>query len=132
MNREDVQGWLDRYVEAWKTYDPGQIGALFSADAEYRYHPWDAPVVGRDEIVRSWIEPEGPNSSRDAPGTYEARYEPFVVSGADAVAVGWTTYLRPNGDVERTYDNCFLLRFAQDGTCHSFTELFMLRPAVAG
>jgi hypothetical protein len=132
MTPDDVQAWLDRYIEAWKTYDPAKIGALFSADAEYRYHPWDAPIVGRDEIVRSWIEPEGPNSSRDAPGTYEARYEPFAVADREAVAIGWTTYLRADGEVERTYDNCFLLRFGDDGSCRSFTELFMLRPEVAG
>jgi ketosteroid isomerase-like protein len=132
MTRDDVQGWLDRYVEAWRTYDPAQIGALFSDDAEYRYHPWDAPLVGRDEIVRSWVEPEGPNSRRDQPGTYEAHYECFAVDGESAVAVGWTTYLGADGDVERTYDNCFLLRFASGGACRSFTELFMLRPDVAG
>jgi hypothetical protein len=131
---EQVQAWLDRYVEAWKTYDPEQIGALFSTDAEYRYHPWDAPVVGRAEIVRSWVEPEGPNSSRDTPGTYEAHYEPFVVDTDEdgAVAIGWTTYLGAGGEPERTYDNCFLLRFDGEGACRSFTELFMLRPADAG
>jgi hypothetical protein len=132
MTRDDVQRWLDRYIEAWKTYDPAQVGALFSADAEYRYHPWDAPIVGRDEIVRDWVEPEGPNASRDAPGTYEARYEPFAVDGDSAVAIGWTTYLGADGEVERTYDNCFLLRFDDAGQCRSFTELFMLRPADAG
>jgi SnoaL-like domain len=132
MTRDDVQAWLDRYVDAWRTYDPAEIGGLFSDDAEYRYHPWDAPLVGRDEIVRSWVEPEGPNSSRDEPGTYEAHYECFAVDDESAVAVGWTTYLGADGDVERTYDNCFLLRFAPNGECRSFTELFMLRPDVAG
>jgi hypothetical protein len=131
VTRDDVTAWLGRYIEAWQTYDPAQIGALFSSDAEYRYHPWDAPVVGRDEIVRSWVEPEGPNSSRDEPGTYEAHYEPFIVSGSDAVAIGWTSYLAANGEVDRTYDNCFLLRFDAAGACRSFTEMFMLRPADA-
>jgi len=31
--------WLDDYVAAWRSYDPEAIGALFSEDAEYRYHP---------------------------------------------------------------------------------------------
>ena len=44
MTRDDVPRWLDRYVEAWRSYDPDAIRALFSADAEYRYHPWDAPA----------------------------------------------------------------------------------------
>ncbi len=132
MTRDDVQAWLDRYIDAWRTYDPASIGALFSPDAEYRYHPWDAPVVGRDEIVTAWIEPEGPNSTRDEPGTYEAHYEPFVVDGLDAVAVGWTSYFGRDGGIARAYDNCFLLRFEADGTCRSFTELFMQRPPDVG
>jgi len=40
MDEAAFQRWLDRYVGAWKTYDEGAIGALFSEDAEYRYHPW--------------------------------------------------------------------------------------------
>ena len=43
MTRADVQRWLDRYVAAWKSYDAAEIADLFSAEAEYRYHPWDEP-----------------------------------------------------------------------------------------
>ena len=28
MNHDDVQAWLDRYVEAWQSYDRGLIGEL--------------------------------------------------------------------------------------------------------
>ncbi len=54
LSHDDVQGWLDRYVEAWQSYDPGAIGDLFSADADYRYHPNDEPVRGRDAIVADY------------------------------------------------------------------------------
>ncbi len=43
MDRQSFQGWLDRYVEAWKSYDEQQIRALFSEDATYRFHPQDEP-----------------------------------------------------------------------------------------
>jgi hypothetical protein len=43
-----LQRWLDAYVEAWRTYDPAAIGALFSEDATYAYHPYD----GGEEVVR--------------------------------------------------------------------------------
>ena len=62
MDRTVVQEWLDRYVAAWEAYDPDAIGALFSADATYRYHPYDEGddvLQGRDAIVRSWIAPDG-------------------------------------------------------------------------
>ena len=45
MTRDDVQRWLDRYVDAWRTYDVAAIGGLFAADASYRYHPYDAEAV---------------------------------------------------------------------------------------
>ena len=133
MDRSTVQAWLDRYVEAWKTYDRATITDLFSADATYRYHPYDAGddvVRGRDAIVRDWIEPEGDSSSRDEPGSYDAHYEPYAVDGDRAVAVGWSNYWsdETRATLERIYDNVFLLRFDADGRCADFTELFMKRP----
>jgi ketosteroid isomerase-like protein len=83
MERADVDGWLADYVEAWKTYDAERIGALFSDDAEYRYHPYDEPVRGREAIVEAWLG-EGEHadaSDRDDPGTYEAAYSVIAVDG---------------------------------------------------
>lgn len=128
MTREDVQAWLERYVEAWRTYDPERIGALFAEHAEYRYHPWDEPIRGREAIVRSWLAPEGDASSRDEPGTYDARYEPYAVDGERAVAIGSSDYVAADGTLERRYRNVFILRFDASGACASFTELFMLEP----
>ena len=133
MDRSTVQAWLDRYVEAWKTYDRAAIADLFSADATYRYHPYDEAddvVRGRDAIVRDWIEPEGDSSSRDEPGSYDAHYEPYAVDGDRAVAVGWSNYWSDDSraTLERIYDNVFLLGFDADGRCADFTELFMKRP----
>ena len=90
MDRSAVQEWLDRYVEAWRSYDPDQIASLFAENATYRYHPYDPEdevTRGRDAIVRDWVEPEGNASTRDAPGTYEP-LRPYVVEGDRAVAVG--------------------------------------------
>lgn len=133
MTHDDVQGWLDRYVAAWESYDRAAIGDLFDEDAEYRYHPADAPVVGRAAIVRSWVEPDrgSPASTPDEPGTYAADYEPYAVDGSRAVAVGWSRYWTDatRGTVEATYDNCFLLEFGPDGRCRAFTEFFRERPA---
>ena len=78
MTRDDIQAWLDRYLDAWRTYDPQKIADLFSEDAEYRYHPWDEPERGRETIVRGWLEPAGNASDRDAPGSYDADYEPYA------------------------------------------------------
>lgn len=130
-DRDSVQRWLDGYSKAWETYDAATIAGLFAEDAEYRYHPWGEPVRGREAIVRDWIEPQGDASSRDKPGTYEGRYEPYAVDGDRAVAVGRSTYWtdETRSAVERIYENVFLLEFAADGRCRSFTEVFLKRPA---
>lgn len=97
MDRSSVQGWLDRYVAAWKSYDRAEIESLFASEATYRYHPYDAEdeiVRGRDAIVSDWVEPDGAASTRDAPGTYDARYEPYAVDGDRAVVTGASTLLR--------------------------------------
>ena len=117
-----VSAWLDRYAQAWQTYDRDAIGSLWTDDAEYRWHPADEPTVGRDAIVEGWLE------NRDAAGTYEGAYAPFVGNGNRAVAFGTSTYWT---DATRTtikgvYYNNWLLEFAEDGRCSSFTEYWML------
>ena len=132
MERSEATGWLEAYVEAWKSYDRDEIAALFADDVSYRYHPYDAPIVGRDAVVDSWLgegEFEGA-SSRDAPGAYDASYEPVAVEGDTVVAAGTSTYLAgPGGAVDAIYDNCFVIRFDRDGRCREFTEWYVKRPA---
>jgi ketosteroid isomerase-like protein len=121
MDRESVQAWLDKYIEAWRTYDPGQIGDLFSEDALYLYSPWDEPnpVRGRDEIVADW------RKEMNAVGSWEARYVPVAVEGNVGVAQGRTRYFGSDGTVEREFDNIFVLHFDDAGRCARFTEWYM-------
>jgi len=123
MRREDVSGWLEHYVAAWKSGDRNEIEALFGEDARYRYHPYDEPLVGRAAIADSWLE------NPDRPGSFEASYECFAADGGDAaVAIGTSTYFAADGEVDRVYDNVFALRFDVEGRCSDFTEWFMKRP----
>ena len=124
MDYTDFQQWLDAYIEAWKTYDEAAIGELFSADARYRYHPWerDDAVQGRAAIVTNWLD------DRDEPGSWTAEYRPWAIDGDRAVAAGVSPYLAGDGEtVEREYHNVFLYRFDDEGHCSEFTELFMRR-----
>jgi ketosteroid isomerase-like protein len=123
VERAQVAEWLRRYVEAWTAYDRDRIGDLFSEDAEYRYHPYDEPVRGRDAIVESWFE------EPDEPGTFEARYEPIAIDGDVAVAVGTSTYRDADRTVDRIYHNAFVLRFDGEGRCREFTEWYLKQPA---
>jgi hypothetical protein len=68
-------------------------------------------------------------STRDAPGTYAAEYEPIAVDGDVVVATGTSTYReRPDGPIARVYDNCFVMRFDANGQCKEFTEYYLKRP----
>jgi ketosteroid isomerase-like protein len=131
VSRDHVARWLARYVEAWRSYDPAEIGDLFSEDCEYRYHPYDEPIVGRKAVMESWLG-EGDHddaSERDRPGTYDASYEPVAVDGDVAVATGASTYFtEPGGPVKTVYYNCFVMRFDGEGRCREFTEYFIERP----
>jgi hypothetical protein len=131
MDRVTAQDWLDRYVAAWRSYEPDAIAALFSPDVAYRYHPYDEPIVGRDAVVASWLgESEGDGaSSRDQPGTYDASYAPVAVDGDVVVATGTSTYHESaGGPVSQVFENCFVIRFGDDGRCREFTEYYMKRP----
>jgi hypothetical protein len=131
MDHETAQGWLDRYVDAWLSYDPDDISALFSEDIAYRYHPYDEPIVGRDAVVASWLgeDATGVASTRDAPGTYDAEYSPVAVDGDTVVATGTSQYREvPGGPIVRTYENCFIIRFNSEGHCREFTEYYIRHP----
>jgi hypothetical protein len=131
VDRETAQDWLNRYIDAWTSYDPDDVSALFSADVAYRYHPNDEPIVGRPAVVASWLgtDASGNASSRDAPGTFDAEYSPVAIDGDVVVATGRTRYREtPGGPVVRLYENCFIMRFDHAGQCREFTEFYMRRP----
>ena len=127
IDPEMVQRWLDAYNHAWITCDPGEIGALFTDDAEYRWHPWDEGddvARGRSQIVAAWLE------NRDAVGTYRGAYSPLLVQDDLAIAVGVSFYYTDDtqGTLDRAYHNLWVLRFTGEGRCRSFTEWYMKAP----
>jgi ketosteroid isomerase-like protein len=125
MTKSDLQSWLDRYVLAWRANSAAAIEELFTEDATYRWHPYDEGeemAIGREGIVAAWLE------EPDDPDMWEAIYEVWALDGDRGVGVGTTRYLATADEAERTYHNCFLMRFAEDGRCSEFTEYFMSRP----
>ena len=127
MTHASVQAWLDAYEHAWQTYDPAEIGALWTDDAEYRWHPADDPEEGREAIVFGWLNPNNDPNNRDLPGTYLGEYHPYAVDGNRAVAIGMSTYWTDatRSTVARVYYNNWLLEFGPDGRCSSFIEYWM-------
>ena len=124
MDKQLFQGWLDRYIDAWRSYDPAAIGELFTDDAEVRYHPYDTDVVrGREAIVKDWLE------GKDEPDSWRASYQAVACDGDVCVATGTSEYLNDDRSaVDRIYYNVFICRFAADGRCAGYTEYFQQPP----
>ncbi|HYO89082.1 MAG TPA: nuclear transport factor 2 family protein [Candidatus Limnocylindrales bacterium] len=124
LTRTQVQDWLNAYVEAWRSYDPAQIGALFSADAVVYYTPYTEPVRGRAAIVADWLE------NPDPPGTWKAHYWPDLIEGDRAAARGRSVYfvLGNLGEVRAEFDNVFLLTFNDIGEVTEFREWYFSKP----
>jgi uncharacterized protein (TIGR02246 family) len=122
MDRSSVQAWLDRYIEAWRANAREPIEALFTEDVVYRFAPYGDKNLanGIDAVVKGWLQ------DPDPPGSWEASYQPYAVDGDVAVATGWSRYAATDSEPEKTYHNVYLLRFAPDGRCSAFTELYML------
>lgn len=118
MASEAVQGCLDAYIEAWRTYDASAIADPFTEDATCGHDPWDEPIQGRKAIVAEWLD------DRDEPESWEAEFRPLVVAGNSAVAVGETRYA--DGKI---YFNSWQLTFDQDARCFKSVEWYMTPPA---
>ena len=130
ISAEMVQRWLDAYRRAWITYDPGEIGALFTDDAEYRWHPWDEGdqvVRGRAQIIAAWLK------DRDAEGTYRGEYRPLLVKDDMAIAEGMSYYYTDatQATLKLVFHNLWVLHFTDEGLCCSFTEWYMQAPGAS-
>ena len=117
--------WLDRYEQAWRNNDAAQIGALFTDDAVYRWHPWEEAsdgADGRDEIIQAWLE------QPDDPDDWTLECEPLAVNGDLAVARCVTRYRATARGPARVYHNVWLVSLTDDGRCSEFTEYYVKEP----
>ncbi len=76
--------------------------------------------------ARPWSTPGSPNRTIPDRGRRPTR---CTQSTDDrAVATGYSRYLATDEAPQRTWHNCFLLRFDDDGRCAEFTEFYMEEP----
>ena len=117
MTADDVQRWLDAYVAAWASYDEAEITALFTDDCAYRYDPFCRSARRR---------------RRDRGRLAEGPGRAGIVGGGVSVvrrrrrSARSPSARRATRRRARRYANTYLLEFAADGRCSSFTEWFFL------
>jgi ketosteroid isomerase-like protein len=127
VTRNDVQAWLDRYIEAWRRNERQPILDLFSEDATYSYGPYREPVRGREAIADAWLD------GADAPGSWQADYVPIAVDGSTAVIHGRSRYFNDDRTTLKTeFDNIFVIRFDSAGRATEFAEWFAEKPVSPG
>ena len=123
LTRDGFASWLDRYVAAWRSGDPDDIGDLFSEDVTYSQTGGQTVVEGRAAVVKDWLE-----ASYEPELSWEAAYEPLAIEDQVYVGVGSTRYLREDGSRE-DFSNIFVCRFDQDGRCTELREWWMRAPS---
>lgn len=122
MNQADIDAWIQGYIKAWNSNDPGEIGKLFAEDGLYYTGPFNEPWRGRQGIVNGWLE------RADQPGSFRFRYQVLAASGDTGVVRGWTEYLDP----PKEYSNIWVIRLDERGQCKEFSEWWMKKKEKAG
>ena len=114
----DYADWLERYRQAWIARDADAAGRLFTEDAIYREHPFQAPFAGRAAIEDYW------RRVTESQTSVELRYGRSVADGP-RVAVEWWANLQTT-DGPLTLAGEFLLSFAAGGECRELREYWLL------
>lgn len=114
MERAAFEDWVRRYVDAWESNDPEEIGELFTDDARYYTAPYRQPWTGRDGIVGGWL------GRKDQEGDWRFSFEVLGIDGDLGFVKGMTTY--SDGD----YSNLWVIRLGEDGRASEFIEYWML------
>jgi uncharacterized protein (TIGR02246 family) len=120
VDEDAVRGWVEGYVTAWNSNDPGDIIRLFTEDAEYYTDPYGPPWVGRESIVEHWL------ADKDKPGETTFEWKPLLIADDLAIVTGTTTY------PHTVYSNLWLIRLADQQRCREFTEWWMEHPRREG
>ncbi len=114
MDRADVEDWVRRYIDAWDSNDPEEIGALFTDGARYYTAPHRQPWSGREDIVEGWLD------RKDEQGDWRFSWEVLGVDGDLGFVKGVTSYSKlPD------YSNMWVIRLEEDGRSSEFVEYWM-------
>ena len=110
VDTDDVLSWVAAYEMAWRAADLSAVERLFTADARYRFAPYEEPRIGHDAIRAAWVDDEL---------TFSFTVEPVAVQGQTAVVRLEVRYGDP---VHQEYRDLWILRFAADGRVQEFEE----------
>jgi hypothetical protein len=109
-----LEKWMAAYQRAWRSNSPGDIRAVFAADAAYRPDPWTEAWRGHEAIVLNWL------ARLDEDGDWTFEWSELVSAGDLFTVTGETRY--EDGTV---YSNLWVIRLDAEGRATEFTEWWM-------
>lgn len=110
-----TDSWIQRYLVAWESNRPDDIGDLFSDNATYYTAPYRAGWQGRQAIIDGWL------GRKDDSGTWHFEYEVLAEQHGLGVVQAITTY----ASLGRRYSNLWLIWPNPESRCYKFVEYFM-------
>jgi hypothetical protein len=121
LTRAALEGWLQRYEQAWESRDPAQAAELFTADATYRETPFAEPFRGRAAVRDYWASVTA--DQRDV----DFEYDVIATSGSTGVAHWSATFTQPSSGAKVALDGVFVLELDAEGRlCRSLREWWHL------
>jgi hypothetical protein len=108
----DFESWLRGYGKAWEGRDANAAAALFTADADYYWTPFDPPQRGRDHV-----------------GVVAFEFDVLAAAGARGSAHWHTRFISVPDGAPVELDGILIAEFAGEGQCRTFREWWHQRSA---
>jgi ketosteroid isomerase-like protein len=112
LDREQVEGWVARYEQAWRSPGTAALADVFADGAVYRPSPWAPPLTDTEALRRFW------DAGRDS--AHEGfRLTSEVVAVDDPVAV---VRVHVDYDDGQRWRDLWVVTLDEDGRCTHFEE----------
>jgi ketosteroid isomerase-like protein len=116
VSREDIERWIARYEDVWRSGDAEAAASLFTEDCVFRSHPFRETEDARAYTRRVFADEE----------EVEPHFGEPVVEG-DRAAVEYWAAMREDA-LDLTLAGCLMMRFAPDGRCSAMRDVWTTAP----
>jgi hypothetical protein len=111
MKYDQIDKWIEKYVEAWRDNDVSKLADLFTAHAKYKEAPWSNTIQGLSDIQKFWEEVCLRQSD------FEIRSKIIAVEGTTAEVHVNVIY---KNDKPSKWQDVWVLIFNDEGLCDSY------------
>ncbi|MCD8013658.1 MAG: hypothetical protein LUG99_10860 [Lachnospiraceae bacterium] len=119
MNRENVNNWINGFVNAWKEHDVDAVLDIFDCVEEYYEGPFSEPVSTRKEVETLWIDIKYQDISN--------LVVDLIALEKDTSAMHWYLKYRDiRDDVFYEMDGTYEVKFAENGKCRYFKQWWVI------